>query len=388
MKNIKVWDLPTRLFHWLLVLAYAGVFYTSFSERLIEYHTAAGYTALGLVIFRILWGFAGNYYARFSQFLKGWREVKTFLKETIKLNPPRHLGHNPAVGWAVIFMLLATAVITMTGIIVFSGEENRGVWAGIVSFNTAEYARSIHIFLAYTMVVMAVGHICAALFHDFILRENIILSMITGTKEDNESWIERVSHFQSGEGRSVVRLLVLILVTILGGLGLVNLPHGGGTDFSKMKLPKVIKVIDENGFAVSIAMNNKWKDECASSCHSAFYPSLLPARSWEKILSRPADHYGDNVALDENSLKEILDFLLKSSAEHGTTESSRKMLYSIHADEVPERITDVAYWKYKHDDISEDVYKRKTITSKSNCIACHPGAEVGSFEDEDIKIPE
>ncbi|MBI5193727.1 MAG: cytochrome b/b6 domain-containing protein [Nitrospirae bacterium] len=385
MKNIRVWDLPTRLFHWLLVLAYAGVFYTSYSEWLLEYHTAAGYTALGLVIFRILWGFAGNRYARFSGFIKGWREVKTFLKETIKLNPPRHLGHNPAVGWAVMFMLLATAVITTTGIIVFSGEENRGLWAGVFIFQTAEYARSIHIYLAYGMVVMIVGHICAALFHDFILRENIILSMITGTKEDNESWSERVSHFHYGEGRSLARLLVLILVTILGGIGLVYLPPQGGTDFSKMKPPKVI---DEKGFAVSVEINNTWKDECASSCHSAFYPSLLPARSWEKILSRQADHYGDNVTLDENSRKEILNFLLKSSAEHSTTESSKKMLYSIHANEVPDKVTDVPYWKYKHNGIGEDVYKRKAIMSKSNCIACHPGAEVGSFEDEDIKIPE
>lgn len=385
MNVIKVWDLPTRLFHWLLVLAYAGVFYTSYSEWFLEYHTAAGYTALSLVIFRILWGFSGNHYARFSRFLKGWREVKSFLKETIKLNPPRHLGHNPAVGWAVMFMLLATAVITVTGIIVFSGEENRGVWAGYFTFQTAEYARTVHIYLAYAMVVMIVGHISAALFHDFILRENIILSMITGTKEDNESWSERVSHFHAGEGRSVARLFILIFVTILGGFGLVYMPPQGGTDFSKIKPPKVI---DEKGFVVSVEMNKTWKDECASSCHSAFYPSLLPARSWEKILSGLNDHYGDNVTLDENSRKEILDFLMKSSAEHSTTESSRKMLYSIHSNEVPERVTDVAYWKYKHDDISEDVYKRKTITSKSNCIACHPGAEVGSFEDEDIKIPE
>ncbi|MDD5433790.1 MAG: cytochrome b/b6 domain-containing protein [Nitrospira sp.] len=384
MKTIKVWDLPTRLFHWLLVLAYLGVFYTSYSEWLLEYHTAAGYTALGLVIFRILWGFAGNHHARFSGFLKGWQDVKSFIKDTVKLKPQRHLGHNPAVGWAVVFMLLSTAVITLTGIILFSGEENRGFWAGKFTFQTAEFLRPIHIYMAYTMVVVIVGHICLALFHDFILRENIILSMITGKKEDSELWSQRVSHFHHGEGRSVLRLFVLIAVTIMGGFALVYLPPDGGSDFSKMKPPKVL---NDRGYAVRIELNKTWKEECTSSCHSAFYPSLLPARSWEKIMARLDNHYGDNVTLDENSRKDILNFLIASSAERATTESSKKMLYSIRADEVPERITDVAYWRHKHDDIAEDVFKRKTIMSKSNCIACHPGAETGSFEDEDINIP-
>lgn len=385
MKTIKVWDLPTRLFHWLLVLAYMGVFYTSYSEWLLEYHTAAGYTALGLVVFRILWGFAGNHYARFSEFLKGWDDVKSFLWDTFKLKPLRYLGHNPAVGWAVVFMLLSTAIITVTGIIVFSGEENRGFWAGMFTFQAAEYAKSIHIYLAYTMVVVVVGHICAALFHDFISRENIILSMITGSKEDSELWGRRVSHMQSREGRSVARLLVLFLVTIMGGFGLVYLPPDTGSDFSKMRPPKVI---NEKGYAVGVNLNKIWKEECATSCHSAFYPSLLPERSWKKILAGLDDHFGDNVTLDEKSRKEILDFLITSSAERSTTESSRKMLYSIKADELPDRVTDVAYWKYKHAEISGEVFKRNAIMSKGNCIACHPGAEVGSFEDDDINIPD
>lgn len=384
MKTIKVWDLPTRLFHWLLVLAYMGVFYTSYSEWLLEYHTAAGYTALGLVVFRFLWGFTGNHYARFSEFLKGWGDVKSFLRDTVKLKPLRYLGHNPAVGWAVVFMLLSTAIITVTGIIVFSGEENRGFWAGMFTFPAAEFVRSIHVYLAYTMVVVIIGHICAALFHDFILRENIILSMITGTKEDSELWGRRVSHMQSREGRSVARLLVLSLVTIMGGLGLVYLPPGRGSDFSKMRPPKVI---NEKGYAIGVNMNKIWKEECATSCHSAFYPSLLPARSWKKILDSLDDHFGDNVTLDEKSRKEILDFLIASSAERSTAESSRKMLYSIRANEIPARVTDVAYWKYKHAKISEEVFKRNTIMSKGNCIACHPGAGIGSFEDEDINIP-
>ncbi len=382
---MKVWDLPTRLFHWFLVFAYIGVFYTSYSEWLLEYHTIAGYIILGLVIFRLVWGFTGNRYARFSEFLKGWSNFKSVLSDYLRFKFPRYLGHNPVVGWAVVFMLIATALISITGIITYSGEENRGLWAGVFTYYTATSARAIHTFLAYTMVVVIVGHICMALFHDFILRENIILSMITGTKEDPESWSERVSHMQPGEGRSFVRLLVWIFVAIMGGLGLIYLPpEGGETDFSRMKPPGVL---DEEGFAVELKPNQVWLEECATSCHSAYHPTLLPADSWRNIFSSLDDHFGEDVTLDENTRKEILDFLTAASAEHSTTEASSKMLYSIKANQIPIRITEVPYWKWKHAEISEDTFRKKSVMSKSNCVACHPGAEIGSFEDKDIHIP-
>ncbi len=385
MIRVKVWDIPTRLFHWLLVLAYISVFFTSYSEWLLEYHAMSGYIALGLVIFRIFWGFAGNKFARFSDFLKGWGDVKLFILDSIKLKPMRYLGHNPAVGWAVAFMLLATIIITITGIITYSGEENRGIWAGIVTFGTAKYARAIHLFFAYSMVFVIVGHICMALFHDFVLKEDIILSMITGIKEDPESWSDRVSHIYPDQGRSIVRLFVWVFVSIMGGIGLIYLPpEGGEKDFSRMRNPRVI---DERGFIVELKPNRLWTEECATSCHGAFPPSLLPAGSWIKLMSGLDNHFGEDVALDDNSRKEILDYLIASSAERSTIEASRKMLYSIKTGGIPIRVTDVPYWKSKHIGISEEVFKRKSVMSRSNCIACHPGAEKSSFEDKDIYIP-
>jgi cytochrome b len=72
---VKVWDIPTRLFHWCLVAAFTAAYFTSGSEWYLEYHTIAGYCALALIAFRLFWGFAGNRHARFSSFLKGWRDV-------------------------------------------------------------------------------------------------------------------------------------------------------------------------------------------------------------------------------------------------------------------------------------------------------------------------
>ncbi len=370
--KIKIWDKPIRIFHWLLVSAYIGAFFTSENEWLLEYHTVAGYIALGLVCFRILWGFTGTHYARFSEFIKGWSDVKSYIVQALKLSPPRYLGHNPAVGWVVIFMLILTAGIIATGIITYSGEENMGIWAGLFSFEAAAYARKAHQILAYSAVAMIVIHICAALFHDFVFKENIILSMITGMKEDEAP---RIAHRRAGRGLSAARLVVWIFAAIMGGIALIYLPPEGKTDFSS-----------KQGFVVVLKPNETWVSECAS-CHNAFHPTLLPAASWKRLMDGLEDHYGENVSLDDNTRKEVLDYLVSSSAENSATEASRKILHSIARGDAPIRITDMAYWKWKHSEIAEDVFKRKTISGKSNCVACHPGAEIGSFEDRDIGIP-
>jgi cytochrome b len=382
--KIKVWDLPIRFFHWLLVLAYVGAFFTSESEWLLEYHAVAGYIALWLIVFRVLWGFTGNRYARFSDFIRGWGEVKSYILMTIRLDIPRFLGHNPAVGWVVIFMLLLTAAISLTGIVVYGGEEGRGIAAGFFTFKTALIVRIIHLILADIAVVMIVVHITAALFHHFILKENIIYSMFTGYKEDMESWSERISHMKPGEGLSAARLIVGIIVAILGGLGLLFLHPEGKTDFTKEKM----QVVDDKGFVVELKHNKMWVEECAKSCHIGFHPTLLPASSWEKLMSGLSDHFGEDATLDDNTQKEILGYLVSSSAEHSVSEASKKLMYSIAKNETPIKITDIPYWKKKHSKMSDEVYKRKSIGSKSNCIACHPGSDIGSFEDRDIKIPE
>lgn len=381
--KIKVWDLPTRLFHWFLVLAYVGAYFTSESEWLLEYHAAAGYIALGLIVFRILWGFTGNRYARFSDFIKGWGEVKSYILRMIRLDIPRFLGHNPAVGLVVLFMLLITAVISLTGVIVYGGEEGRGIAVGFFTFKTAIIVRAIHLFLAYLAVVMIVTHISAALIHHFILKENIIYSMFTGYKEDMESWRERVSHMKRGEGLSVARLIVWIFVAIFGGLGLLYLPPEGKTDFSKEKM----QVVDDKGFVLELKHNKKWAEECAKSCHIGFHPNLLPASSWQKLMSGLGNHFGEDVSLNENVNKEILDYLVSASAEHSVSEASKKLMYSIKEGDTPIKVTEIPYWMKKHSEISDEVYKRKSIASKSNCTACHPGSEIGSFEDRDIHIP-
>jgi hypothetical protein len=181
-----------------------------------------------------------------------------------------------------------------------------------------------------------------------------------------------------------MKLVAYLMITILGGLGLVFLPPEGKTDIAKLEQPKVF---DPSGIVVEIPANENWKAECAESCHRGFHPTLMPSVSWEKIMAGLDDHFGESAELDKEINREILAYLVSSSAERATTEAAKKMLYSIKQNETPIRITEIPYWIKKHSEIPQDIFKRKSVTSKSNCLACHPGAELGSFEDKDITIP-
>ena len=379
--RIKVWDVPTRALHWLLVLAFISAYYTSLTEWFLDYHTISGYLALGFVSLRIFWGFAGNRYARFSNFIATPGEAGSFLLRMIRREPVRYLGHNPVVGWAVIFMLLAILAITVAGIITYGGEEGRGIAAGYVSFDTAQYTKIFHVLLAYFMLLVIAGHISAALYHDFVLKENIIVAMITGDKDEGE-WA--ASHSRAdllpGRGSKPARSIFWTLLAILALFALTLLSSGGSKDFEG---PVIFDKAGERVYESEL-----WSAECGESCHGAFHPTLLAAESWRAVAAGLDDHFGDDASLDDEDVAEILDYMLASSAEHSTSEASIKLLRSMEAGVEYIRVTDLPYWKKKHSDISSLVYNRSSITSKSNCGACHSGADKGSFEDADIKIPE
>lgn len=129
-----------------------------------------------------------------------------------------------------------------------------------------------------------------------------------------------------------------------------------------------------------------YKKECAS-CHMAFPPNVLPAKSWKIMMADLQDHFGDDASIDESARKEIENFLVRNSAEQSLEEASIKLIRPIGKDNPPLRITDIPYWKEKHKSIRQAIYQRETIKSKINCVACHKWAEYGSFEDSDIKIP-
>lgn len=138
--------------------------------------------------------------------------------------------------------------------------------------------------------------------------------------------------------------------------------------------------------AMPVVANAKWKAECAS-CHTLYQPGLLPERSWRKLMAGLDKHFGENASLDPITNKEITDFLVKYSAGQSTDRRSTRIAQSIPVASTPLRITETAWFKRKHDEISANVWKRPKIGSPANCLACHAGAEKGDFSEHQVKIP-
>ena len=129
--EIRVWDPLVRIFHWSLVLAFTIGYLTGDEES--NLHIYAGYAVLGLISFRVLWGFIGSQYARFGNFVYSPKTVVQYLKGLIAKNPKHYLGHNPAGGWMIIAMLLCLVVVTVSGLKVYAIEEGRGPLASDTS---------------------------------------------------------------------------------------------------------------------------------------------------------------------------------------------------------------------------------------------------------------
>jgi hypothetical protein len=134
------------------------------------------------------------------------------------------------------------------------------------------------------------------------------------------------------------------------------------------------------------ADNAAWRTECAA-CHTLYHPALLPARSWTQMMGGLASHFGENATLDTKVRAEILGFLVANAADGRGGLRGARIAESIPAGQTPLRFTDTMYFKRKHHELAAAVYKRAKIGSPANCMACHPGANGGDFEEERVNIP-
>jgi cytochrome b len=167
--RILVWDAPVRVFHWLMVVSFAGAWLTAESERWRLLHVTLGYTMVGLVAFRFVWGLMGTRYACFSSFVRAPAAVARYLTSLVKGCPERYVGHNPAGAIAILAMLLVTLAIGITG------------WAAYNS-GGGEWVGQLHEGVANTMLALVVVHIAAVLVSSLLHRENLVRPMISGYK--------------------------------------------------------------------------------------------------------------------------------------------------------------------------------------------------------------
>lgn len=166
--TVKVWDPLTRLFHWSLA---ASIAIAWFSEEGELTHRWAGYVALGLVAFRLIWGFVGPRHARFADFLRSPLAALTYLIDEVRGRGRRYLGHNPAGGVMVAALLVLVAVTGVTG------------WLSVTDrFFGDDLVSELHEIAANLLIACVILHVAGVAFSSLMHRENLVRAMITGRK--------------------------------------------------------------------------------------------------------------------------------------------------------------------------------------------------------------
>ena len=220
---VKVWDPAVRLFHWLLVAAFFIAYFTD-EKDVRDIHVIAGYAVLGLLLFRIVWGFIGSRHARFSDFVGSPAKAASYALQAIKGTATRHLGHNPAGGWMIVILLVSLVGTTVTGLAVYGADQHAGPLAGFFTAGSTggemsaapaaaqmakhyedddeaaesgedgdrdaaedgsgseEIWEALHEFFANFTVFLVVIHVLGVFVESRLHRENLTRAMVTGYK--------------------------------------------------------------------------------------------------------------------------------------------------------------------------------------------------------------
>jgi len=166
-----VWDLPTRLGHWTLVVCIAGAWLTSESERLAALHAAFGYTIALIIGFRLVWGFIGTKYARWSNFSPSIDRLSGYLRSVLQRRPQHFVGHNPLGAVGIYALLGLTVVISLTGL---ANQQNLG----------GHWMSELHEASAEMLLVVIALHVFGVLMSSILHKENLIKSMVSGIKKE------------------------------------------------------------------------------------------------------------------------------------------------------------------------------------------------------------
>lgn len=176
----EIWDLPTRLFHWLLA-ALIGFSWWSVENSYVDWHIWSGIAILTLLLFRLLWGVFGSSTARFANFVRGPRTVRSFLRDANSWRAP---GHTPLGALSVLALLLVTAAQVGLGLIASDEDRlNQGPLAALVSSAASDTARQIHGVLFYILLALIALHVAAIVYYRLVRGKKLVMPMITGRSE-------------------------------------------------------------------------------------------------------------------------------------------------------------------------------------------------------------
>ena len=209
-----VWDRPTRIFHWVLVVLVV-VCYLSGRNGRFDIHIPAGQALLVLVAARVLWGFAGSSSSRFRSFIRPVREIAAYLPTLRRREPDGRAGHNPLGGLSVVAMLLVLAVQAGLGLFAVDVDGlNDGPLSFLVSYDAAREAAELHAMVVDGLLILVGLHLAAVLFHLLYKRENLTGAMLTGRARLAEG---RTPPRLVSEWRALL-VLALAAAAVLGGI--------------------------------------------------------------------------------------------------------------------------------------------------------------------------
>jgi cytochrome b len=192
--RIAVWDLPVRVFHWLMVFCFAGAYLTAESEYWRLVHVTLGYTLGGLVAFRLVWGVMGTRYARFSSFIRGPAAATRYVRSLMGDSPEHHLGHNPAGAVAIVLLLVLSTAVVASGWAIFNDVG-------------ADWLEEVHETASNVMLMVVAVHVVGVAVASWRHRENLVGAMVNGKKQGAPA---------QGIARTWRPLGMLILATVLG----------------------------------------------------------------------------------------------------------------------------------------------------------------------------
>ena len=372
--KLRVWDVFVRVFHWALGLSIlvALISATLLGRSWISLHVAASVVAIVLVVLRIVWGFFGPGPARFSSFVELRPSVLMEHLRALRDNKaPRFIGHNPLGGLMVLALMATVLGLGLTGVAALGALFKSGPLAGLLPYWVGFVSSPLHSLLGNGIMVLIAAHLAGVFFESRRHRENLVKAMITGNK------IHAAGDVLPPRRRARPLLALLVAAGLIaGGVWALNA-------FGK---------VPAKGLPVSVAaFDPQFADEC-SACHMIYNPSLLPAQDWRKLMGELPDHFGEDASLDEKATAHITQWLVAHAAETADMRASHVFRLAASKDAGNDAgglasITQSRGWQHYHEDVPQALFRRKTVRSPANCVACHKDAEAGLFSPYAIDVP-
>jgi cytochrome b len=182
-RRVPVWDLPTRLFHWVLIVLVLINLVVEPRDSVLAYqvHVTAGYLVAALILFRLAWGLIGSPRARFSDFVIGWAGVRDYAGRLLRLQPPHPVGHNPLGGWMIVALLAILSTLVMTGLVA-TARRVAGPLAYLVPSALGRMLAEAHEFLGNMLIALIAIHIAGVVLDMALGGGNLVGAMLTGRK--------------------------------------------------------------------------------------------------------------------------------------------------------------------------------------------------------------